>query len=124
MAIKRFEEIEAWQIARELTHCIHRETRSTALREDPDLRHQMRRSAVSVMANIAEGFDAGTDLSFARYLRIARASASELQSHLYVCLDEGFIPKDAFQKMYDLAANAKRRLCGFIQYLKQSSSAK
>ena len=84
------------------------------------LRNQIRDAAGSVMANVAEGFDAGSDAEFIRFLRYARRSASEVQSHLYIALDQGYITQAQFDEIYETAAEAKRLIGGFIRYLQKS----
>ncbi len=90
--ITRFEEIEAWQTARELTRRIYAISGEGQLARDFGLRDQMRRAAVSVMSNIAEGFESRTQALFVEYLGRAKASAGELRAQFYVALDVGYIP--------------------------------
>ncbi|MBI3536161.1 MAG: four helix bundle protein [Chloroflexi bacterium] len=88
MVIKRFEDIQAWQEARALRKLVYAATRTPVFGRDGRLCGQIESAAVSVMANIAEGFDGGTDIEFARFLQIAFRSATEVQSHSYAALDE------------------------------------
>ena len=87
MKIEQFEEIEAWKVARELTRDIYALTRQQPFSTDFGLRDQVQRASVSVMANIAEGFDGRSTREFIRFLGYAFRSATEVQSHLYVALD-------------------------------------
>jgi four helix bundle protein len=87
--IKRFEDILAWQEARKLMREIYGITREGTLAKDFGLRDQIQRAAVSVMTNIAEGFDCESHVEFARFLGISRRSAIEVQSLLYTALDIG-----------------------------------
>jgi four helix bundle protein len=98
---KKFEEIKAWQKARELTSKIYHVTSSVRFSQDFGLRNQIQRASVSVMANIAEGFGRHSDKEFANFLSIAHASVSEVQSHLYVALDLSYISTESFQELYD-----------------------
>jgi four helix bundle protein len=91
---KQFEEILAWQKAREVTRHIYRVTGKPTFKRDFTLTDQMRRAAISIMANIAEGHGRRTSTEFANFLNIARGSAIELQSHLYVAIDQGYIEDD------------------------------
>lgn len=116
MKITRFEDIEAWKAARTLVKKVYRAT-DRVLHVDVALARQMRRAAMSAPANIAEGFDAGTDLEFKRFLRMARRSMSELQSHLYIAVDLEFLDEKAFRPLYDQAAEVKRIIGGFLKYL-------
>jgi four helix bundle protein len=85
-AFRRFEDILAWQKARETTRLVYQETTKGDFSRDYDLRSQIRRAAISVMANIAEGFGRHSDKEFANFLNIAHGSATEVQSHLYIIL--------------------------------------
>ena len=117
MRIERFEDIQSWQKARELTRIVYKVSGQGAFARDFGLRDQIRRAAVSVMANIVEGFDAGSDAEFIRFLRYARRSASEVQSHLYIALDQDYLGQPQFNEMYETAAETKRLIGGFIRYL-------
>jgi len=121
MAIEQFEDVEAWQAARVLAAAIYDLSKATPLGRDYGLRDQIQRAAVSVMANIAEGFDARSDLEFRRFLGYAYRSATETQSHLYVALDQGYADDELFARLYDQAQTVKKLLNGFIWYLEGRS---
>ena len=87
--IQRFEEIEAWQVARELTRSVYECSKSGSFAKDFALRDQIRRAAISVMSNIAEGFERGGNAEFIQFLSIAKGSAAEVETQLYVALDQG-----------------------------------
>jgi four helix bundle protein len=89
--IRRFEDLEAWKIARATVQDIYTVSRKGAFSRDFGLRDQICRSAVSVMANIAEGFERDGDREFVNYLSIAKGSAGETRSLLYVAMDQGYI---------------------------------
>ena len=114
--IRRFEDIVAWQEARRLVQQVYAMCDDGAFARDYGLRDQIRRASVSVMTNIAEGFDCDSKVEFARFLGIARRSAVEVQSLLYTALDIGYIQEDRFTASYAQAAKAK----GLIGRLKQS----
>ncbi|OGC96485.1 MAG: four helix bundle protein [candidate division Zixibacteria bacterium RBG_16_53_22] len=116
--IERFEDIEAWQKARELSKAIYMVTCDGAFARDFGLRDQIRRAGVSVMSNIAEGFDRGGNRELIQFLYFAKGSAAELQTQLYIALDIGYISQDQFQQLYDLAGTTGRLIGGFIRYLK------
>ncbi len=99
---KKFEEIKAWQKARKATKRVYEATQDSRFARDFGLRDQIQRAAVSIMANIAEGFGRNSDKEFARFLDIAHASVSESQSHLYVALDLGYISETDFTELYEL----------------------
>ena len=118
MKINKFEDIKAWQEARELTREIYALTRVSAFSHDYGLADQIRRASISIMANIAEGFDSNSDAQFISFLSYSQRSASELQSHLYVALDQGYISNEKFNGLSNKAEEIKRLLGGFIKYLK------
>ena len=118
--ITRFEEIEAWQRARELTRSVYRVSTSGPLARDFGLRDQMRRAAVSIMANIAEGFERGGDREFLQFLAVAKASAAELRSHFYVAADIQFLSQNDFDKLSGLCVEAARLIAGLMKYLQGS----
>ncbi len=119
MKVERFEELKVWQRARELAVWVYQVTAGTTF--DPDLKRQLRRAAGSVMHNIAEGFDAGSDREFARFLRLARRSASEVQSELYLACDLGMLKEAQRQHGHALAEEIRRMINSLIGYLKRSS---
>jgi four helix bundle protein len=115
--ITRFEEIEAWQTARELTKMLYSITDEGKIARDFGLKDQLRRASVSVMSNIAEGFEGKTQVSFIRYLGIAKASAGEVRSQLYVARDVGYLTEQQFSTLFQVAEKASRQLSRFISYL-------
>jgi four helix bundle protein len=117
---KRFEDIEAWQRARETTRRIYAVTKACAFAHDFGLRDQIRRSSVSIMANIAEGFGRGGNREFSQFLGHARGSAAELKSHFYVALDAEFIKETDFCEIYALTSQAEAQVSGLINYLATS----
>jgi four helix bundle protein len=116
--IKRFEDILAWQEARKLVKEIYQMTRDGAFSKDFGLRDQIQRAAVSVIANIAEGFDCESHVEFARFLGIARRSAVEVQSLLYAAQDIGYINDETFKAKYAQAEKAKALIGGLKKSLK------
>src|SRR5918996_5758171 len=95
MAVKQFEDLEVWQEARYLTQTIYRVTRAKKFSKDFSLLHQIQRAAVSVMSNIAEGFERGGNQEFIQFLYVAKASCGEVRSQLYVALDQSYVaPRD------------------------------
>ena len=117
MKITRFEEIEGWQLARELSKQIYCLTREEQFSRDFGLIDQIRRASGSVMHNIAEGFDAGSNPEFTRFLRYAQRSCTEVMSELYVALDQGYVSQSEFDSAYQLATQAHAKIGGFISYL-------
>jgi len=105
--IKRFEEIQAWQEARALTNQIYQLTSKGAFAKDFGLRDQIQRATISIMANIAEGFDCDSSVEFGRFLGYARRSTVEVQSLLYAANDLGYIDEKIFRECLDQAAKTK-----------------
>jgi len=121
---ERFEELKSWQKARQLTNIIYSLTDHPNFAKDFQLRNQIRNAAGSVMHNIAEGFDAGSNPEFIRFLKIARRSASEVQSQLYLALDCRYISPDELRTAYDFADESKKLINGMIAYLRRFESGK
>ena len=119
-AIKNFEELKAWQKGRELAGFIYSLTRKLKFSRDFGLSGQIREAAGSVMHNVAEGLESGYDPEFVRFLKMARRSAGEVQSELYLALDAGYITDDDLKKAYVLAVEAKKLINGMISYLNKS----
>ncbi|MCD6199573.1 MAG: four helix bundle protein [Deltaproteobacteria bacterium] len=107
----------AWQLARELTGRVYGLTRKPGFAKDFGLKKQVQDAAGSSMHNIAEGFDSETNSEFVRFLRYAKRSCSEVQSELYVALDQQYITKAEFQDVYDYAGRTRAAIRGFIKYL-------
>ena len=118
--IERFEDLKSWQKARQLANLIYDLSNEGQFGRDFELRNQIRSAAGSAMHNIAEGFDAGTDAEFARFLKMSRRSASEVQSQLYLALDRQYITKSELNTAYDLASEIKKLINGLIAYLNKS----
>jgi four helix bundle protein len=119
MKIQKFEDLIAWQKARQLAGYVYELTRKEKFARDFGLRDQIQRAAGSVMHNIAEGFDSGYDPEFARFLKLARRSASEVQSELYLALDASYITEEERQTAYTLALESKKLINGMLAYLKK-----
>lgn len=124
MKIEQFEDIEAWQLARELTRKVYRLTKKPEFAKDYGLKRQIRDAAGSSMHNIAEGFDSETNAEFIRFLRYAKRSCTEVQSELYVALDEEYISLDDFKDVYEQATRTRAAVRGFINYLKKYEERK
>jgi four helix bundle protein len=117
--IERFEDLQSWQKARQLANLIYDLTEHTKFSRDFRLSGQIQNAAGSVMHNIAEGFDSGTNPEFIRFLKISRRSASEVQSELYLALDRTYINQDELATAYNLATETKRLINGMIGYLRK-----
>jgi four helix bundle protein len=118
MRINRFEDIRAWQEARTLTRKVYTLSKvSAGLRRDRRLRDQMQAASVSVMSNIAEGFSRKTDKEFAQFLFVAKGSVAEVQSLLYLAIDQQYIGEHEFADLYSKADEVARIISGFITSL-------
>jgi four helix bundle protein len=120
MAVKNFEDLNVWRQARQLTQQVYRLTKSEKFIKDFGLRDQIQRAAVSIMSNIAEGFERGGNQEFVQFLYVAKASCGEVRSQLYVAFDQGYITDNDSEKLLQ----SFRRLSGMISnpitYLRQS----
>jgi four helix bundle protein len=117
---KSFEELEVWQTARHLMNRVYLVTSNGMFKKDFGLRDQMRRAAVSVLSNIAEGFERGGNSEFCQFLYIAKGSSAEIRAQLYVALDQQYITKVDFEEVISLCMSVSNQLNGFISYLKNS----
>jgi len=116
--IKRFEDIKAWQKSRELVKQIyHLSNSKSKFNKDIGLREQIRRASVSVMSNIAEGFARRRDKEFNRFLSISLGSAAEVQSQLYVAVDQNYLTEKEFSDACEAASETARLISGLMQYL-------
>jgi four helix bundle protein len=119
MKITRFEDIEAWQEARKLVNLAYEAIDGNKeFSKDFRLVNQIQGAAVSTMANIAEGFSRRSDKEFVQFLFISKASAAEMQSHMYVALDQSYVSREIFQRTYDQAEKVAKMISGFIKYLR------
>jgi len=118
--VKRFEDLEIWQLARQLENKIFEITENGKLSKDYKLKDQMNASSGSVMDNIAEGFGRASRLEFVQFLSISNASGNELQSQLYRCLDRKYLNPDTFRELYDLTDLVCRKINAFMAYLNKS----
>jgi len=112
MKVEKFEDLVAWQKGRELTKQIYEITKQGAFSKDYGLRDQIRRATVSVMSNLAEGFERGSSSEFHQYIVIAKASCAEVRSQLYVAHDVGYITKNQFDDATKLAEEVSRIIGG------------
>jgi four helix bundle protein len=121
--IVRFEDIEAWQTAREFTRLVYYQTRLGEFARDFGLSNQIQRASVSIMSNIAEGFENRTTLLFRDYLGRAKASSGELRAQLYVAKDVGYLSQNDFSQLFELCDKCSRQISRFILYLAQKPNA-
>jgi four helix bundle protein len=120
MTITRFEDIEAWKLGRELTRAVYRASRRGEFARDFALRDQIRRAAISITSNIAEGFERSGNREFAQALAVAKGSAGEVRSQLYVALDEDYITEAQFTDLCDRCLQVSRVIAGFMKFLQRA----
>lgn len=121
--LQRFEEIDAWKKARVLTRRVYAVTGHGDFARDLGLRNQIQRAAVLVMSNIVEEFERGSRREFARFLSIAKASAGEVRSQLYVAFDIGYLNESTFADLKEQCEEVSRLISGLIRYLRNSGKA-
>ena len=121
---KRFEDLDVWQRSKELTNLIYRYSTDGAFSRDFGLRDQMRRASVSIMSNIAEGFESQTQTMFIQYLSRAKGSAGEVRAQLYIAHDQGYLTEEEFASAFSLAEICSKQLAKFIQYLESQPNAR
>jgi four helix bundle protein len=119
---RRFEDIEAWQKARELTCEIYAVSGHGSFSKDFALRDQIRSSGVSIMANIAEGFERDGNAEFIQFLAVAKGSAAEVRSHAYVALDQGYVTNAEFDRLSANSTAVGRMLAALMTYLRRSGT--
>lgn len=118
--LERFEDLIGWQRARDLTREVYRVSASGAFGKDYALRDQIRRATISVLSNVAEGFERGGDNEFVQFLAVAKGSAGEVRSQLYIALNQGYLSEGQFKELSQKAAEISRLLSGLIAYLQTS----
>ena len=120
MKAKNIEELLVWQRARELVNNVYSLTKKQNFRRDFSLVDQIRRATITVMSNIAEGYERGSNTEFIQFLYIAKASCGEVRTQLLIALDQGYINKEELEKAKELALKVSGMLSNFISYLKRS----
>jgi four helix bundle protein len=124
MKLTRFEDLECWKEARQLNRLVYEAIgQGSQWQKDLRLCGQLQGASVSVMANIAEGFVRHSDKEFVQFLFVAMASAAEVQSHLYVAVDQGYLAPEKFDSMYVQAEKTGRIISGLIKYLRRTTKS-
>ncbi len=116
--VERFEDLEVWKNARKLANMVYRVTQNERFSKDFGLKDQVRRAAVSILSNIAEGFESQSQKMFVDYLGRAKALAGELRAQLYLSLDLKYASQDEYSETNELALTCSKQLARFIQYLR------
>ena len=115
-----FEEIKSWQKARAFNRRLYEVTDNQSFKKDIDLTRQIRRASISISSNIAEGFERNSDREFIYFLYIAKASAGEVRSQLYLALDLNYISTLDFEELFNEVSDISKLISGFIKYLTKS----
>jgi len=118
--IERFEEMEAWKCARRITQLIYQISSEGSFAKDFALVNQIRRAAISIMSNIAEGFERNGDKEFVQFLTISKGSCGEVRAQMYVALDQKYVDESKFAEIESKLVETSRMLSGLIKYLRQS----
>ncbi len=118
--IERFEDLEAWKLARELTGLVYVCSGTGHFGRDFALRDQIRRASISIVSNIAEGFERDGDKEFIQFLSMAKGSCGEVRAQLYLALDQQYISEALFKELTTKAIQLSRVISGLIRYLRQS----
>lgn len=123
MRINRFEDLECWQEARKLAKIVYEITKDNNFPKDYRLKDQIIGAGISVMNNIAEGFDSQSNIEFVRFLRYSRRSASEVQNCLYIALDQKYITQQILDNCYTQCDKVRKIVDGLIRYLRKQKRA-
>lgn len=122
MKIEKFEDLECWQQARIMTKMVYDLTKQKDFSKDYRLRDQITGAAISSMNNSVEGFASRSDKEFVRFLGYARRSTSEVQTCLYLAIDQGYITQEEFDRVYKQAEKTRQVIDGFIRYLRKKDA--
>ncbi len=118
--IERFEDLMSWQKARELNRLVYGISRQAAFAKDFGLRDQIRSASISIMSNIAEGFERGGDKEFLQFLSITKGSCGEVRSQFYAALDENYLTTEQFKDICDRCIEVSRLISGLMTYLRRA----
>jgi four helix bundle protein len=118
--IKKFEDLESWKKARKLTNTIYEATAAGRFTRDFGLKDQIRRASISILSNIAEGFERGGDKEFLQFLAVAKGSCGEVRAQLYIAVDQRYLRQDLFDELSKNAAEIGRLISGMMKYLSKS----
>ena len=118
--IERFEDIESWKLARDTVNHVYTVTRGEPFSRDFALCNQIRRAAISILSNIAEGFERSGNKEFLQLLSIAKGSCGEVRAQLYIALDQRYLDEATFEEISDKHMATSRLISGFMRYLQRS----
>ena len=118
--IEKFEDIESWKLAREITKLIYAASSTGGFCRDFALVNQIRRASISILSNIAEGFERSGNKEFLQFLAIAKGSCGEVRAQLYVAFDQHYIDEEKFKEISSKLLETNRMISGLMKYLQQS----
>lgn len=119
--VNTFEDLEVWKLARQIVNHVYDVSKKNEFSKDFALTNQMRRSAISILSIIAEGFESGTDKKFANYVNIAKASAGECRAQLYIALDQSYITEKEFNNVKSDLITVSKKLSKLETYLRSDN---
>jgi four helix bundle protein len=117
---KKFEDMEVWQISREFVKNIYSVSNTGSFKKDPNLSNQIQRAGISIVSNIAEGFERGGNKEFKQFLSLAKGSAGEVRAQLYLAMDLGYIDTKLHEELNRTVVSISKMIQGFINYLSKS----
>ena len=117
--IQRFEDIDSWKSAREVARMVYMVSSESPFSKDFALCNQIRRSAVSIVSNIAEGFEREGNREFIHFLAIAKGSCGEVRAQLYIAMDQNYLDRATFSEIFEKLCETSRLIAGFMRYLQQ-----
>ena len=118
--IEKFEDLLSWQKARQLTRLVYQATSNGMFARDFGLRDQIRRAAVAILSNVAEGFERDGDKEFSQFLSQAKGSCAEVRAQLYIALDQDYISEEEFERLKSVTVEISRLISGMMSYLANS----
>jgi four helix bundle protein len=119
-SFQRFEDIEAWQLGREITNQIYKSSNNGPFAQDFALKNQIRRASISITSNIAEGFERGGNKEFLQSLSNSKGSCGEVRSQIYVALDQLYLSQKEFDELYERTTRGSRMIAGLMTYLQNT----
>ncbi|MFP4092184.1 MAG: four helix bundle protein [Cyclobacteriaceae bacterium] len=117
--IERFEDLPIWKKAAEISLNVYRISEKGKLKNDFSMKDQIKRAAISISSNIAEGFEYGNNSDFVRYLRYAKGSAGELRSQMYIINEMELVESADYQKINEQLIEVSKQISGFMKYLRE-----
>ena len=118
--IEKFEDIESWKVAREVTRLVYSVSSGDRFAKDYALCNQIRRASISILSNIAEGFEREGNKEFLQFLAIAKGSCGEVRAQLYVAFDQGYLDESLFVTIKEKLLETSRLISGLMRYLQRS----